>query len=228
MIINREPIHIAARQGFTQIIDLLLRKGADINAQTIDGRSPLYEATCAADESTKNTGRVETVEYLLTHGAKPSLPDLTNRTPMHWACFYGHAKIVDLLLEHGADVNAADDEGVCPIHVACLSCQIDIVNALSNAGADLSAFDKHLRSPMHYAAKSGSGPVLSFLLSHRVNPDVLDDNGDAPIMLIDPQNGDLIEMITRHSDQAKARAKAAAGGSSSIRNASTTSLRSNQ
>ena len=201
-----------------------MRKGADINAQTIDGRTPLYEATCATDETAKN-GRIPTVEYLLNRNANPNIPDLTNRTPLHWACFYGHTKIVEMLIEHGANVNAVDDEGVCPIHVACLSCQIDIVNALSNAGADLSAFDKHLRSPMHYAAKSGSGPVLSFLLSHRVNPDVLDDNGDAPIMLIDPQNGDLVEMITRHSDQAKARAKA---GSSSIRNTSTTSLRSNQ
>lgn len=136
------------------------------------------------------------MNFLLENGADPSLADLVGRTPLHWASFYGHSKVVDALINKNAPINIADDEGVYPIHLACLSGQIDCVSCLTNANADLSVVDKHLRTPMHYAAKASSGPVLQFLLANRVNPDVVDDAGDTPTMLIEGQCvNEMIEMI---------------------------------
>lgn len=217
----REPIHIAARQGFVPLLEFLISKGANINAQTIDGRTPLYEATCATDDASKSQGRVETVEFLLNHGADASMPDLIGRTPLHWSSFYGHLKVTQLLLEHNADVTMADDEGVCPIHLACLSCVLDLVASLTNAGADLNCSDKHMRVPLHYAGKAGSLAVVKYLLARHVKTGIADDNGDLPIMVVDPQNTEIIEEIQRHSDQSKqfmAKIQPKAANNSSFRN----------
>ena len=50
---------------FMNTIDLMLRKGADINAQTKTGESPLHQV-CAS-------GKEELISFLLFHNAEPDL-----------------------------------------------------------------------------------------------------------------------------------------------------------
>ena len=42
-----QPIHIAAGDGKAEIVELLLRHGANVNAKDEDGRTPLHRA-CSA------------------------------------------------------------------------------------------------------------------------------------------------------------------------------------
>ena len=47
-------------------------------------------------------GRVETVRWLLEHGATPDQAVSLDQTPLHFAAYVGHVPVVDLLLEHSA------------------------------------------------------------------------------------------------------------------------------
>lgn len=71
------PLHMAAARGSTQIAEVLVKAGADVNRRKeIDGEeTPLMEAAFA--------GQPAMVELLLSHGADPSLRDtMEGRTPL--------------------------------------------------------------------------------------------------------------------------------------------------
>ena len=64
--IVRTPLHIAAGAGHKKIVELLIAKGADVNAMAEDGSSPLDVALGRAIRR-KHT---EIVDLLRKHGAK--------------------------------------------------------------------------------------------------------------------------------------------------------------
>jgi ankyrin repeat protein len=74
----------------TQLIDLLLQHGANLNAQVSGtktyhmriARSPSPNEGMTALHAAAQSGRVEIVRYLLDHGAATTLVDDNGRTPM--------------------------------------------------------------------------------------------------------------------------------------------------
>ncbi|KAG6836357.1 hypothetical protein H0H93_008858 [Arthromyces matolae] len=87
---------IAARKGSTAIISLLLESGADINEIPPDKFSgspwrgtPLHEAAKA--------GHPGAVQFLLDHGADPTLKDSRGKPPVELARAHGHISIVEIL-----------------------------------------------------------------------------------------------------------------------------------
>ena len=78
----------------------MLKAGADSNARSDDGRTPLLSAT-------GRPGCGDVVKLLLAHGAKPSVTAHSYRgptTPLRQAADHGDAVVVRLLLDRGAEV----------------------------------------------------------------------------------------------------------------------------
>src|SRR5262245_2755205 len=72
------PIHLAARQGYTNTILAVLDAGADVNQLTTgDKSSPLLIATI--------NGHFDLAKYLLDHGADPNLASENGATPLYGA-----------------------------------------------------------------------------------------------------------------------------------------------
>src|SRR5260370_34782687 len=93
------------------MVDLLIEKGADVNARDRAGSAPLDEAAVR--------GYREIAESLLSHGARldQENPE-TGATPLNEAANKGHRQVVALLLAQGADRNRRDRNGVTPLHSA--------------------------------------------------------------------------------------------------------------
>lgn len=62
--------------------------------------------------------------------------DLSGKTPLHCACWFGNESCVAALLAKKANVNIQDKAGDTPLHFACLHNRIGIVTLLLNSGAD--------------------------------------------------------------------------------------------
>jgi uncharacterized protein len=80
----------ACRNGHTDVAELLLARGADVNAKGILGGTGLHWAAI--------NGHKATVAFLLAHGADLTIQDVKfHSTPEGWAAEGGHNEIRDLL-----------------------------------------------------------------------------------------------------------------------------------
>jgi ankyrin repeat protein len=88
-----EPLNRAVIAGLKDIAELLIAKGADVNAKGPWNWTPLHSAV---------HGSKDIVELLITEGANVNARDGGNRTPLWYAKNEGNAEIVELLRKHGA------------------------------------------------------------------------------------------------------------------------------
>ena len=108
-------LHIAAREGNSEVIKHLLRYHANINTIDIAGLTPLHYAIIY--------GHISCVTLLLEAGCEvnPTNKNILSSSPLHFAIVNGNAEIVFQLIENGANVNAQDCDGKTPLHNAVLS-----------------------------------------------------------------------------------------------------------
>lgn len=147
--------------GTPEIAALILGKGANVNAQTNDGDTPLHSAA--------SRGRVELAKFLLRSGADVNARNNAGITPLF--CFGGDSAlaVVRVLIEHGADVNHRNEEGARPLHSAAATGSIEIAELLLAHGADINAMDETGWTPLSLAALTNPG-ITSYLLSRGANP----------------------------------------------------------
>ena len=87
------PLHMAALNGHKEIVELLIAKGADINAKDDSEWTPLH---WAADE-----GHKEVAEFLIAEGADVNAKAEDGETPLDATIEFRHPQIADLLRKHG-------------------------------------------------------------------------------------------------------------------------------
>ena len=85
------------------------------------------------------------------------------RTPLHFACKFGHAEIVHMLLSREADVNAMDQEENTPLHFAAGWGSTTLIELLLCNSANPLLRNKNGRTPVQIAARLGRNENVSLL-----------------------------------------------------------------
>ncbi|KAJ0132111.1 hypothetical protein HZ326_24798 [Fusarium oxysporum f. sp. albedinis] len=97
--LGRSPLGVACANGCIDVVDVLLKKGADLTVTNRNGWTPLHAASYNRHE--------HVVDLLLDRGCSADLRDKEGRTPLSCAAEKGHEPIVRRLLAMNAvDVNA--------------------------------------------------------------------------------------------------------------------------
>ncbi len=122
------PLHFATKNGHREICELLLARGANVNAANKDGITPLHIAAY-------NDHR-ETCEFLLERGANINAANKDGFTPLHIAAQNGHRETCKLLLTKGANINAANKYRGTPLYIAAQNDMRETCKLLLAFGAD--------------------------------------------------------------------------------------------
>jgi hypothetical protein len=119
------PLHWASgNQESGKITELLLKHGANVDAERTDGATPMHHAT--------HYNKIKSVEALLRYGANLEARDGSQfgSTPLHAAAWRSDPQIVELLITEGAEVNSLDLKNQTPLDLATLYKKEDNVKIL--------------------------------------------------------------------------------------------------
>lgn len=168
----RSPLHVAA--GFTAnpaVIQLLLNRGADIEAKGPFDTTPLHWAAANPNPAI--------ARVLLDHGADTEVRRRdTGETPLHRAALEGNSAVIGELLDYGADIEAQTDQEWTPLHVATLSENPAAIRALLDHGADIEARDNSGTTSLLWAAVSENSTVIRVLLNYGADVEAPGSFGD--------------------------------------------------
>ncbi len=120
---------LAAFFGHRETVEVLLERGADVNAPSRNATG--YTALTAAVAR----GHAPIVAMLLSRGARVDHRYGPGHTVLHEAAARGSTEIVKLLLDHGADANARTDDGRTPLAFAESKGQAETAALLRRRGA---------------------------------------------------------------------------------------------
>jgi ankyrin repeat protein len=105
------PIHLATVKGNSDVVQLLLENGADVNVVGTDsGCTSLHYAT--------SLGHVDLCELLIRYGADTDAQTAKLETPLHLAIAKGHREVVAILLKYRARLDIRDKNGMLPLQQA--------------------------------------------------------------------------------------------------------------
>ncbi len=175
---SRTPLHEAAWYGAsTAVIDALLAAGADLEARSDRGYTPLQQATNGFYHQNPAV-----IDALLAAGADLEARDEGGRTPLHHAAFNRNSVAAAVLLAAGAALEERDGRGRMPLHHAVSHDYSAVIEVLLAAGADVEARDEEGRTPLHQAARSVGDPdVLEALLAAGADLEARDQAGRTPV-----------------------------------------------
>lgn len=185
-----ELLHLAAEEGDDELIQMLIRRGVDVNTVNSKGNSPLLIASTSGEEAT--------VKLLL--GYEGVIIDHRNTlrvTPLIEAASHGHSEIVRLLLDVGADVNAQTIYGNSPLSLAAEFGQDEAVaEILKQKNLNVSPAQTDGKTPLHWAALKGYSKIVRLLLDHGADVNARDENEKTPLLLA--RNRAIAKILQSH------------------------------
>lgn len=131
-IYKYSALMISAREGNTEIVDLLIRKGAKIDLEDGNGRTAFNYASGGSD-------KIDILELLFDAGADIDHLDKDNNTPLMHAINLNCNPAVNFLIKKNANINIQNSKGNTALMLAVSNPSIDRYSfkLMVNKGANL-------------------------------------------------------------------------------------------
>jgi ankyrin repeat protein len=150
----------------TEVVELLLSKGADADSKDVCGRTPLL-AAC-------RTGHLEVAKLLLASGAHIDVRDAGGRGPLDEACSTGCPELIRLLLANGAQIASSTRKSSAIIRDGpCLRFP-EVVEQLLAKDKETGPQRPTL---LHLASFVGNAEAVKLLLDHGTDVNARDTDG---------------------------------------------------
>jgi ankyrin repeat protein len=156
---GQTPMLYVAAEGHIDVVKLLLKHGADVNAENPDIYGNALNEACMR-------GQEELADVLLSKGANVNTQIETYGTALQAACCNGNIRVVSMLLAKGVDVNVQGGHYGTALQAACYEGNTTVVSMLLAKGADVNAQVGSLGSALNVARVRGYGEIEDILLSH--------------------------------------------------------------
>jgi ankyrin repeat protein len=196
-------LHWAAQRNDPELVDLLVRAGANAKASTrynvpplyfaaLNGNARIMERLLGAGADPNGTvyegqtmlmtaalsGRPDAVRLLLQRGAKvDAVEPYRGQTALMWAAAEGNTDAAAVLLEAGASVTAKSPGGFTPLLFAVRNAHSATAQLLLKHGADVNDVAPDGSSALGLAVVNAYYELASVLLDHGANPNLPDPRG---------------------------------------------------
>ncbi|KAJ3574991.1 hypothetical protein NP233_g1397 [Leucocoprinus birnbaumii] len=190
---DQTAAHLAAKQGFHDILSLLATKGANLKKPDAEGQHPIHlaveaeqgslEAVMSLSEkgvklnSRNNKNGYQPIHLAAEKGLDPIVEFLVDKLehadlraqtqagqePIHLAAREGHDGVIKILAKHGVDIKSEDPQGQQPIHLAAQNGHLSAIKALADLDADLQVANRDSKLPIQLAQEFGKQEVVVFL-----------------------------------------------------------------
>ncbi|VDI00857.1 Hypothetical predicted protein [Mytilus galloprovincialis] len=158
----------------TEIAQLLIFNGCNLNTTNVHGRTALHIAS--------TIGTTEIVRLLISNECEINLCDNDNQTPLNLATENYQKTCIEMLIFKGCDVNICNLDGQTPLHIACKRGHADIVDLILNTNrCDIDKLDDNQDSPLAIACTHGSIDIVELLVLKKCNINTVNSFGLSPL-----------------------------------------------
>ncbi|KAK2714307.1 hypothetical protein QYM36_008761 [Artemia franciscana] len=164
IITNQETMFLALKEGNLEHLKSCLRKGADINARSINSSTALHFAAYGPG--------LEVIKYITGQKIGVNIKNVNGQSALHIAAANGRENIVEFFLrETEVNFDDPDNNGRTALHLAAKNGHKGAVEALLKKNAKTDIIDNGGNSPLHYAVANNQIDVVRILLRKETNVD---------------------------------------------------------
>ena len=164
---GQTPLMLALKGNHMDMVELLMSYQCAMNTQNIQtGKTILHWAV--------QTGDIKLIQSVLRMGAEPNIRDKEWETPFLTALLNKRLDIVDLLVKYKCDIKVTDKHFNTGLHLAAREGLLDLLPMFIGAGLDCNLKTSAGQTPLMLAAFGGHEAIVSFLLEHGGNAEVMD------------------------------------------------------
>ncbi|XP_063397028.1 uncharacterized protein LOC134681361 isoform X1 [Mytilus trossulus] len=205
---GRTPLYLAAEEGHTIIVKLLLTHGCDLHLYRQDywhrGETPIYIAS--------SKGYLDIVKLLFKTKKdcyRCRQDDFyAGRTPLHEAADNNHFEIVKYFLNQKCDPNIINENNESPLWLASRKGHTDMVNLLMNYEADPNLHTKKNGTPLSIASWYDWKTIVKILLQHKADPNIVNSRKCSPLFYAAAVgNTEIVELLIQNGANVNAAAQ---------------------
>jgi uncharacterized protein len=205
------PLHLAARSGMPEVVEMLLASGADPNAKQSDGSTALHVVAFLSDDDVREEHLV-VIDRLLDAGADIEAVDEGGWAALAATGVRANLTVFEHLLKRGADAKAGNgnalrhmmgddndllldrllrqgvaydiphgEEALRPLGLAAYNGYLYGVKTLLDHGADIEAQTVDGETALLVAAGNGRADIVQFLLERGANRRHIDHYGNTAL-----------------------------------------------
>jgi ankyrin repeat protein len=195
---GKTPLHEAIEYMKIDVLETLIRSGADPNEKSDDGDTAFGMLLERCDSES----RLGIFDFFLKNGANPADVDAVHSNALHYSWHW--EKFFTIMINRFPNLaDKKNDRGQTPLMEAAQYNRFRQASLLLKFKADINARDNSGRTALMYASRKGCNDITEYLLSKNANINLTDKNGNTALHLAILENGDkntIVKIIKYNPD----------------------------
>ena len=155
-----------------EVIQKIIKCGADVNMMTKSGLLPINITTSKANEIQLQIFMFQTMGLNLDD---PKVKEKIEKDVFRQMSYV--TELAAILIDNGADVNKESILGTPLMNASTNRWNMEIINLLIKYGADVNKQDKDGKTALFYAHSSGNDDIVTALIKAGANTEIKDKQG---------------------------------------------------